>query len=58
MPYEIRKGHDGRWHVYNQDTGEDKGSSDDKEHALAHMRVLYAIESDPEAFKTRKRKGW
>ena len=57
MPYEIRKGHDGRWHVYNQETGEDKGGSDSREMALHHMRALYAVEDNPAEFRGNKHRG-
>jgi hypothetical protein len=40
----MRKGRDGRWHVYNKETGADKGGSRNKSVALAHMRALYAAE--------------
>jgi len=43
MPYDIRKTTDG-YHVYNQETGEDKGKSVSRAKAEAHMRALYANE--------------
>lgn len=49
MPYEIRKRSDG-YHVINQETGEDKGVSETREMAIAHMRALYAHEDDPRAY--------
>ena len=43
MPYDIRKTSDG-YHVFNQQTGEDKGKSATRSKAEAHMRALYAHE--------------
>ena len=44
MPYKIveRKG---KFHVINTETKEDKGASDSRERAVAHMRLLYGVES-------------
>ena len=50
MPYEIRKRGD-KWHVFNQETGEDKGASDSRDMAVAHMRALYAAENDERAYE-------
>lgn len=54
MPYKIQKESDGRFHVINKDTGEDKGGSDTKADALSHMRVLYAVEDNPDWGKKKK----
>jgi len=43
MPYEIRK-KGNKFHVYNKETGEDKGASDSREKAIAHMRLMYGVE--------------
>jgi hypothetical protein len=43
MPYSLRE-EDGKWCVYNKETGENKGCSDSKEMAVQHMRALYAHE--------------
>jgi hypothetical protein len=43
MPYSIRE-EDGKYCVYNKDTGENKGCSDSHEKAIQHMRALYAHE--------------
>lgn len=45
--FAVRKGDDGRWHVYNTTTDEDKGGSDTHEDAVSHMRVLYAVQDNP-----------
>lgn len=51
MPYKLEKEDDGRWHVINKTTGEDKGGSDTREEAVSHMRVLYMIEEGKEPRK-------
>jgi len=43
MPYEIRR-KDGKWCVYNTDKNENKGCSNTKAKAIAHMRLLYGVE--------------
>ena len=43
MPYKIEKIKN-KWHVKNTETGEDKGASDSRERAVAHMRLLYGVE--------------
>lgn len=43
MPYDIVKRSDG-YHVINQETGEDKGCSETRGKAEAHMRAMYAHE--------------
>lgn len=54
MPYVIRKKGD-KWHVYNQETGEDKGASDSREMAVAHIRALYANDNDERAYEDHHR---
>jgi hypothetical protein len=51
MPYKIEKESDGRWHVINTATGDDKGGSDSRADAISHMRVLYLIEEGKEPRK-------
>lgn len=51
MPYSIRKKGD-EWCVYNKETGENKGCSDSRRNAIAHMRKLYMVSHD-----TKKQKG-
>jgi len=47
MPYEIRQ--EGEKHcVFNSDTGEKKACHDTKEDAERQLRLLEAIEHDPE----------
>lgn len=48
MPYHIEK-EDNKYCVVNSDTDENKGCSDSKDQALAHMRALYAAEEDAAA---------
>ena len=43
MPYEIRK-KGNKFHVINSETNEDKGASDSREKAIAHMRLMYGVE--------------
>jgi len=43
MPYEIRK-QGGKYHVINKETGKDKGASETREKAVAHMRLLQGVE--------------
>lgn len=43
MPYELRK-QDGKYCVFNKETGANKGCSDTEEKGKAHMRALYANE--------------
>lgn len=43
MPYRLGK-QDGKYCVFNKDTGENKGCSDSRAKAVAHMRALYAVE--------------
>lgn len=50
MPWASRKTPDGKYEVYNKDTGASKGKSDSKAKALAHLRALYAHAS-PEEIK-------
>lgn len=45
MPFEIRKLKDG-WHVFNKDTGEDKGKSTSEAMAKKHLAALYANSGD------------
>jgi len=53
MPYEIRRS--GKKHcVYNKDKNEKKGCHDDYESAVAHMRVLYNLDSGGESAKQKK----
>lgn len=52
MPWDYKKTSDGKWEVYNKNTGKSKGTSDTKEKALAHIRALYAHAS-PEETKKR-----
>lgn len=47
MPYEIRQ-EDGKHCIYNTDSGEKKGCHDDKEDAERQLRLLHAVEHDPE----------
>lgn len=44
MPYNIRKV-DGKWCVFNKQTGRNTGCSDSLEMATRHLRALYAAES-------------
>ena len=44
MPYMVKQKANGKWHVVNKLTGEDKGESVTKEMAMSHMRALYAHE--------------
>jgi len=43
MPYTIRK-KGSKFCVYNTETGENKGCSDDMETAVAHRNVLYGVD--------------
>lgn len=52
MPWDYKKTSDGKYEVYNKDTGKSKGKSATKEKALAHLRALYANAS-PEETKKR-----
>lgn len=45
MPYELKKNDRDEWCVFNKDTGDNKGCSDTKTDAVAHMRALYAAEN-------------
>lgn len=59
MPYKIVE-KKGKFHVVNTQTGEDKGASDSREKAIAHLRILYAAE-DEEGAKGEpgyKKLGW
>ena len=51
MPYKIVE-KKGKFHVVNTQTGEDKGASDSREKAVAHMRLLYGVEG---GMKPRKK---
>lgn len=44
MPYELKQ-QDGKWCVFNKDTGDNKGCSDTREMGVKHMRALYVNES-------------
>jgi hypothetical protein len=55
MPWEIGKGDDGKWHVYNQETGKDEGGSDTRAMAVAHLRALYATSPDESPKKHHKK---
>jgi hypothetical protein len=48
MPWDYRKTSDGKYEVYNKDTGASKGKSATREKALAHLRALYAHASPDE----------
>lgn len=55
MPYTIRKTKGKKpWCVFNKESGENKGCSPTYERAVAHMRLLYHVESDGELTKTKK----
>jgi hypothetical protein len=47
MPYEIRS-EDGKHCIYNKDSGEKKACHDTKEEAERQLRLLEAVEHDPE----------
>ena len=51
MPYKIVE-KKGKFHVINKETGEDKGASDSREKAIAHLRLLYGVEG---GMKPRKK---
>lgn len=51
MPYKIVE-KKGKYHVINTETGEDKGGSDTREKAIAHLRLLYGVEG---GMKPRKK---
>ena len=51
MPYKIVE-KKGKFHVINTETGEDKGASDSREKAIAHMRLMYGVEH---GMKVRKK---
>jgi len=46
MPYEVKKNGDS-YEVINKDTGEVKAKHTDKADADAQVRLLHAIENDP-----------
>ena len=43
MPYKVVE-KKGKWHVINKETGGDKGASESREKAVAHVRLLYGVE--------------
>lgn len=45
MPYEVRE-KEGKYCVYNKDTGDEKACHDTKEEADAQVRLLYSLEKD------------
>lgn len=47
MPYKVEH-HGDQWEVKNEDTGDVKGTHETKEEAERQMRLLNAIENDPE----------
>lgn len=49
--YKIEKRKD-KFHLINKETGEDKGASETRERAIAHMRLLYGVEG---GMKPRKK---
>lgn len=51
VPYKIVE-KKGKFHVINTETGEDKGASDSREKAIAHMRLMYGVEH---GMKVRKK---
>lgn len=46
MPYEVKE-EDGRYCVYNKDSGEKKACHETKEDADRQVRLLHAVENDP-----------
>ncbi len=51
MPYEVKKGDGDTYDVVNKDTGEVKATHqppDAKEEAEKQVRLLHAVENDPE----------
>lgn len=62
MPFKTRKKSNGKWEVYNTDTGESKGESDTEEKAINHMKALYANmpknEKKAEKLDTTVPKDW
>ena len=55
MPYEVSKDGD-KWCVYNSDTKEKKACHDTEEDANRQVRLLHAVENDPN-FKPRDSDG-
>lgn len=55
MPWDWRKTSDGKYEVYNKDTGKSKGLSDTKAKALAHLKALY-VHADPGDMKKKAAK--
>ena len=53
MPYEIRR-EKNKHCVYNKNKNEKKGCHDDYESAVAHMRVLYSLDSGGKLTKQKK----
>lgn len=53
MPYRIEKRKNEHC-VINADTGENKGCSDTREKAIAHMRLLYHVSKGGKLTKTKK----
>lgn len=45
MPYEVRE-EDGKYCVYNKDSGDKKACHDDKESAESQVRLLHEIERE------------
>jgi hypothetical protein len=57
MPYKVRENDDGKWEVYNPDTGKIYGTHETKEDAEAQKRALYAnANPENEAIKVRIKK--
>ena len=52
MPYKLVE-KKGKWHVVNKETGQDKGASESREKAVAHMRLLNGVEHGWEPTKKK-----
>lgn len=47
MPYSIEQKAEGKWCVYNNDTGEKLGEHPSRTEAMKQMKALYANEGKP-----------
>lgn len=54
MPYKVVE-KKGKFHVVNKETGEDKGASESREKAVAHMRLLYGVGHGMKSQSNQKR---